>query len=668
VSIQHLLIFISVLLGTTVLAQSSSSDLTSYDCEPVLGDRTLSQRLANYIFDIDFDHERHQVDGTEKITWHNASPDTIRSLRLYMYLNAFSGPESSYLRGNMRNVMGQDLRSRPAEDWGHVSVLRADQRHTSDEESVSLSFRYIQPDDSNSSDSTVLEVTLVQPVLPGEKTTLDLVFRSKLPRTIARSGWGEHGFHHFVHWYPKVGVYEPDEDGVWGWNCHQFFSRMEFYGDHGNFDLTIDADPSFTIGGSGCIDSYKEEIDGSDMVRTRLIAHDVIDFALVASPLLTVTEEQWEHVEIRLLGPASHASLRGRILLAAKHSLTYFAEHVGEYPYNTLTILDPPLHGLRSGFMEYPTYITGGAFYSFPNGIRSMESLIVHEFAHQYFMQILANNEKEAPWLDEGFVTFYEDCVMEDLYGENSLIDLFGYKVSNSSFTRNEFVSLKNKRTSPITEIGYNVRGNYKGIIYSKTATVLRSLKGYLGDEHFDEMMKKYYDRQKFTHPRKADFVSVVHEAFAEHPNLLSPVIQDFLDQALDGTQVCDYAMLNCGGRKMDHAPDGLKDTGDFFLSYVQLERREDFIAPVEIGINWSDGSYTLESWDGVEALHTLTFQERGRQIVSAIIDPDKKLYLDIDFNNNSFSTEPERSGILKYATRSIYWVQNIMQSTSFLM
>jgi len=54
--------------------------------------------------------------------------------------------------------------------------------------------------------------------------------------------------------------------------------------------------------------------------------------------------------------------------------------------------------------------------------------------------------------------------------------------------------------------------------------------------------------------------------------------------------------------------------------------------------------------------------------IVSAIIDPEKKLYLDIDFNNNSFTHTPERSGILKYAARSIYWVQNIMQSASFLM
>ncbi len=652
----------------TIIAQSSPGDSESYDCKPVLGDRSLSPRLANYVFSLDFDHEAHKVKGSEQITWHNPSPDTVSTLRLYMYINAFSGPNSSYIRDNIRNVMGQDLSNRPDEDWGQLMVLQAVQEVADSDEDRSLTYQYIQPDDSNKLDSTVLEITLAEPILPGETAALTLQFRSKLPRTIARTGWGEHGFHHFVHWYPKLGVYEQDDNGTWGWNCHQFFSRMEFYGDHGNYDMTIDADPSYTIGGSGCIELYQQPIDGSDKVRTRLVAHDVIDFGWVASPLLTVTEDSWEHVEIRLLGPASHASLRARIIGAAKHSLGYFAEHVGEYPYNTLTILDPPLHGLRSGFMEYPTYITGGAFYSFPKGIRSMESLIVHEFAHQYFMQILANNEKEQPWLDEGFVTFYEDCVMEDLHGENSLIDLFGYKVSNSSFTRNEFVSLKNKRTSPITEIGYKIKGNYKGIVYSKTATVLRTMKGYLGEEAFDEMMMTYYDRQKFTHPRKADFVAVVHEYFAKYPNLLSPVIGDFLDQALDGTQVCDYALLNCGGYRMENSPEGAEGRGDFFFSYLELERKQDFVAPVEIGVNWSDGSFTTESWDGVEALHVLTFEEEGKRIVSACIDPDKKLYLDIDFNNNSFTTEPERAGILKYATRSIYWVQNIMQSASFLM
>lgn len=629
-------------------------------CAPTISESPLSERLANYIFNINFDHELHAVSGTEKIFWKNNSPDTISFIRLYMYLNAFKGPESSYLSGANMNVMGQDLRGRATEDWGYVRVLSARQ---GDAEITDL--LYVQPDDDNEQDESVLHIDLARAVPPGETLILDIEFVSKLPRTIARSGYADHDFNHFVHWYPKMGVYEEDKLGVWGWNCHQFLRQMEFYGDHGNYDVTIELDNKFVIGGSGCRQMYKEPVSGkSGRVETRFIAHDVIDFGWVASPNLVEYEDEWNHVEIRLLSPRSHASLTDRLLGAAKHSLQYFEDHVGTYPYKTLTILDPPLHGLRSGFMEYPTYITGGAFYSFPRGIRSMESLIVHEFAHQYFMQILANNEKEDPWLDEGFVTFYEDCVMEDMHGSSSLIDLFGYKVGNSSFTRNEYASMSNKRTSPITTVGYKFIGDYKATIYSKTATVLQTLKRYLGADQFDEMIKGYFEANKFTHPRKADFIKVVKDAFAQYPNTLSSSIDQFLVDALDESKIVDYSVIDVGS-----TPTGDQDDSGntLYHNWSNLERKGDFIVPVELRLYWTDGTTTDQVWDGIDPIHGV-YELSTKQLRSLEIDPERKLFLDIDFNNNSYTLDPDNGGIWKYATRSIYWVQNIIQSASFLM
>ena len=54
--------------------------------------------------------------------------------------------------------------------------------------------------------------------------------------------------------------------------------------------------------------------------------------------------------------------------------------------------------------------------------------------------------------------------------------------------------------------------------------------------------------------------------------------------------------------------------------------------------------------------------------IVEVQIDPLQKIYLDIDLNNNSRTLEPNKMGVLKYASRAIFWVQNIFQSVSFLM
>lgn len=657
--------------------------LTGQDdsCQPILSSSALSQRLANYDIKVDFDHESHKVSGTERISWLNNSPDTVYTLRLYMYLNAFKNSRSSYLKGSGMNIMGQNLQGRKKEDWGWVKVLKAAQLE--DTTNSDLHQTYVQPDDENEDDQTVLEIILKSPVLPGTSTTLDLTFESKLPRTIARSGYANHDFNHFVHWYPKLGVYEEDAQGYWGWNCHQFLRQMEFYGDHGNYKVTIISDPKFTIGGSGCIETYKSPLpNDKSRVVTTLYAEDVIDFGWVASPLLKEYNDYWNDVAIRILSPEGHENLVPRLFHALKGALQYFDDHVGKYPYTTLTALDPPVHGLRSGFMEYPTYITGGSFYNFPKSVRSMESLIVHEFAHQYFMQMMANNEKEQPWLDEGFVTFYEDCVMESIYGESSLIDMFGYKVSNSSLTRNEYASLPNRRISKITQTGYKVEGSYKGIIYSKTATFLKSLQGYLGEEAFDEMMKSYFENNKFTHPRKNDFVQEVKQAFAKNENILSSYIDTFLHTSLEETKICDYAVTGIFYNEHEvtsgwvDEEKGQKNPNMSYLNEVnkttpnniiRLERLGDFIAPLEVALYFEDGTSLTSTWSGRESLYYMIVEE-DKRVVSVDIDPERKLFLDIDFNNNSYTRSPKQGGILKYAFRSLYWLQNTFQSVSFLM
>jgi len=518
------------------------------------------------------DPEAKTATGTSQVVWVNNSPDTVSYLRFYMYLNAFSNMETSMLR-DRRGAFGQDLSNRKEIEWGSVQMIGPTQNGGS----TQLSMSYVQPDDNNSKDKTVLQLELDNVVLPGEQATIDFEFVSKLPKTIARSGYGENEFFHFVHWYPKLGVFEQDTAGVWDWNCHQFLPRMEFYGEFGNYDVTLDVPERFVVGASGCREENGSIDEGYK--RIRHIAEDVIDFAWCASPLLEVVEDRWEHVEIRLLSAKAHSGLRTRLLDAAKHGLSYLNEHVGEYPYRTLTILDPPMHGLRSGFMEYPTYITGGAFYGWPVGLRTVESLIIHELSHQYYMQMLANNEKEDPWLDEGFVTFSEDRIMEAAYGDYaSLIDIMGYKVSNSAFTRNEHVGSMLWRSSPIATKGWEFEGAFKETIYAKTATFLQTIRMHLGDQEFDRMMKRYFEANKFSHPRRHDFVDEVKSTFALSHNVLSPYIDEFIIQSLDSTTRCDYAVEDVSITKSSNGA---------YQNKVLLKRIRNFIAPVEVLFTW---------------------------------------------------------------------------------
>ncbi|MEL6124151.1 MAG: M1 family metallopeptidase, partial [Bacteroidota bacterium] len=394
-------------------------------CRPTVSDDPLSPRIANYVMDVRLDTETKMVYGTSIIQWTNTSPDTVRDMHMYLYLNAFANAKTSLL-GNPGGSFGQDLSGRESIEWGGLTL--SDIRQQGSQLDVLTSFVY--PDEENFNDSSAVRLELPKRVLPGESTILTMSFQSKLPLIIGRSGYAENDFYHVVHWYPKVGVYEQDLSGDWGWNCHQFLPGMEFYGDFGNYDVTMNVPSDMVVGASGCLAEKSEE---GDRCTYRYVAEDVIDFAWCASPDLEVVEDSWGHVDLRLLSAPAHHMLRERLMNAAKSALSYLDTHIGAYPYRTLTILDPPMHGLRSGFMEYPTYITGGAFTGWPKGVRTVESLVIHELTHQYFMQMLANNEKEEPWMDEGFVTYYEDRIMEHAYGSHSLFDLWGYRVSNQA-------------------------------------------------------------------------------------------------------------------------------------------------------------------------------------------------------------------------------------------
>jgi hypothetical protein len=99
-----------------------------------------------------------------------------------------------------------------------------------------------------------------------------------------------------------------------------------------------------------------------------------------------------------------------RHLKAVKTALTFFGLRYGPYPYAAITVVDPgrDLVGNLAGGMEYPTLITcGTSLFPHPREMRP-EGVTIHEFGHQYWYGLSANNEFEEAWLDEGINTYSE--------------------------------------------------------------------------------------------------------------------------------------------------------------------------------------------------------------------------------------------------------------------
>ncbi len=638
------------------------------DCNPYLN-KANSSRLANYKIDVILDNSTKCLEAEQILTWINHSQtDTVFELRFYMYQNAFKNTESTFMKSAKGDIFGDDPYDRPLEDWGWIDVLSAKQKGVE----LIRKAKYVHPDDDNVLDQTVLEIPLNNPILPGDTIVLDMQWSEKIPRIFARSGYEREDFYNMVHWFPQVGVWEQSPEGNWRWNCHQFHRRTEFFGEFGNYDVNITLPSHLITGASGCEVANVDHGNGTKTVSYH--CEDVIDFAWCAYPYFEVVEDLWNHVNIRLMISPEHKHLAPRLLAAAKHSLQYMDEHVGPYPYTSLTILDPPMLGLKSGFMEYPTYITGGSFAIFPKGVRTLESLIAHEFCHQYFMGMVATNEKEEPWLDEGFVTYHEDKIMESLYGNNgSLFNILGYKVNNSSFSRHEYVSLDNPSCGHISRSGWEIIDGFKGITYSKTATMLRTMEKMMGEDEFVKWMKSYFSIYSFSHPRGTEMISHLKNylASSSNPNALGdPDL--FFEQIVHGVDVLDYA-VNEISYYQETSYRGIKDKNgqkEFsegnrakkISSRVMVHRKGGVILPVDIKVTFKDGSHEIVNWNGVENTKFFTFVNEY-PVVTVEIDPEFKLYLDINLNNNSYTVSPKKTPSLKIGSKMIYWVHNLIQS-----
>ena len=83
--------------------------------------------------------------------------------------------------------------------WGGIDINQmqivseglSDATPLGGERNVDLTDRitFIQPDDDNAEDMTVISVPLPEPLAPGESITLDVDFTSRMPEIFARTGW-----------------------------------------------------------------------------------------------------------------------------------------------------------------------------------------------------------------------------------------------------------------------------------------------------------------------------------------------------------------------------------------------------------------------------------------------------------------------------------------------
>ena len=642
-----------LMLATPALAQKA----TIYD-EP------LSERRVAYTIDVTLDPEARTVRGTERISWRNPDTVPVDSLQFHLYLNAFKNRRSTFMResGGIHRGFSADDDNR----WGGVSISRM-QVVLPDAPLLSTAYRaedtdltdriaFIQPDDQNADDETVIAVPLPEPVQPGETIFLEVEFESKLPQIIARTGWQDKAdgtpFFFVAQWFPKLGVYEvpgqryiPEDAPRGQWNTHQFHANSEFYADFGTYDVTITVPEDYVVGASGVrLDETRS--GGTHTVVYR--AEDVHDFAWTTSPAFLEYTDTWRHVNLRLLIQPEHKAQAQRHFDAAKVALERFDDWVGEYPYTTLTLVD----GLGgSNGMEYPTLITCGTTYMMPKWMRLLELVTIHEFGHQYFYGILASNEFEEAWLDEGMNSYLETRIMDEVYSPGSAVSLPGLRIDDGPGQRTFYAKSAPSRGALFTRSWeYRFPEDYGKASYMKPATVMNTLERYLGWDTMKRFLRTYYQRWRFRHPTTRDLQDVAEEVAGQD-------LDWFFDQYVYGTAVVDYAVDRLQVQAID--PPGGSDDALWYESEVRVERREDGTFPQTLRVWFEDGSVEDVVWDGEAAWETFTF-EKPSPLAEAYLDPDNAVWLDVNRLNNRRARNAENPFARKQQFKVVVWAQQL--------
>ncbi|HEX9007376.1 MAG TPA: M1 family metallopeptidase [Bacteroidota bacterium] len=634
----------------------------------------LSDRVVTYRIDVRLDDSAKSIAGTEHLTWRNPSAEPVGDLQFHLYLNAFKNSSSTAMKESNGGFVSD-------RGWGSIDVLSMKLENGVDLRGQAA---FISPDDGNAEDQTVLRVPLPSPVGPGKTIALDIQFTAKLPKISERTGYSER-FFMIAQWFPKLGVYEPRGMRYatrGAWNCHQFHAVTEFYADFGVYDVNITVPRGFLVGATGIRERETSNADGT--VTLGYHAEDVHDFAWAASPDLAEATDTWHHVALRLLTPPERLGQAHRLFAAAQAALEYMDAHVGAYPYPELTIVDVPGYARGAGGMEYPTLFTTISSIVIPEGVRLPELVVTHEFIHQYFQGMVATNEFEEAWMDEGFTQYYEGRVMNATYGSTtSYVDLLGFHFGDFAFNRMAYTTMADPRAAPIAGFEWqSPRREVFTLTYNKTAVMLQTLQGLLGDAAMDSVMATYFRRWRFRHPSGRDFIAVVNEVV---PRLLGEKFGKemnwFFDQVLYGTGVCDYEATSirvrpAGGREGEAGADSGaaaragSDGGDSsraYLSEIRVSRLGDVWLPVEVQVRFSDGSQVTEQWDGKDAVKIFRYTRQARA-VRAAVDPERKLLLDRNIANNVRSVSAPEGALWKYTFKVLFWLQNIFHGAAMFL
>jgi hypothetical protein len=530
------------------------------------------QQKVDCKMSVTMDVKNYQYKGNQELIYTNNSNDTLTKVYYHLFNNAFQPGSEMDMR--LQNVKDPDGRMVTKTKVGDKTVTESRIAKLSPTEIGFLHVANVKQDGVSVTAKeveTILEVVLDKPILPGNSTKFTLDFTGQVPVQVRRSGRNnKEGVElSMSQWYPKMAEFDFE-----GWHADAYIAR-EFHGVWGNFDVKITIDKNYTLGGTGYLqnpneigfnyqdEGVKVEIPKKQKTLTwHFVAPMVHDFTWAA-------DKNYIHDKLQIAnGTTLHFLYKNnpKILGNWKNAqpitakiMEYYNKNVGDYPYKQYSVIQG-----GDGGMEYAmcTLILGEGTFD------GLVGVIAHEMGHSWFQHILASNESKHPWMDEGFTSFIETKVSNEMATKKVANPFEG---SYKTYSR----LVESGKEQPLSTHGdrYDENRSYSIASYVKGELFLSQLEYLIGKENQMKTVKRFYSDFKFKHPTPNDVKRTAER--------VSGALLDWY--LIDWTQTLNT--IDYGIKNVDAATDGVQKTG------ISLERIGRMPMPIDLLVEYTDGS-----------------------------------------------------------------------------
>lgn len=632
------------------------------------------QQRVDYVIRTALDTAAHRVSGSERVTYHNNSPDALAYLWFQLDQN-IDDPATSRaiaaapaLPAKLSPMARRFLAPEPFAGGHRISRVQALVPAATGRPARLVDAAHVI-------NGSVMKVLLPAPVAAGGRVTVEIDWSFEVPET-SRNGRGvreevqDGWLYEIAQWFPRASVY----DDVNGWQTDQFLGQGEFYLNFGDYDVSITVPRSHIVEATGVLQNplevltatqrqrlaramasatplfilTKEEVGtpasrpaGTGPLTWRFKAENVRDFAWVSSRAYVWDAMGYRYpgsgrtIALHSLYPREAMPLWDKVSTKAiAQTLTTYGRMAFEYPYPKAANVHGPVFG-----MEYPMLAFCGARPQ-PDGSYTPQleyalvGVTIHEVGHNWFPMIVASDERKWTWMDEGinsFLEYYAELEWDPNWPRNSL----------RGPARNIVNYMKDPDQVPLMTESDVIHRQFGNNGYAKPAAGLVMLREQiLGPALFDQAFREYATKWAFRHPQPADFFRTLEEGAGEQLNY-------FWRGWFYSTYANDQAVTDVSMQPADSLI-GSTDRGRNYAR-VTLENKGGLVLPVHLDVTFDDGTtqrirLPADIWRRNELRFTYGFFT-DRTVTKVVVDPDE-VFADVNRDNNAWQKAPGAGGV----------------------